>query len=558
MKNEVAEAALRYCKAGFSVIPIRPPMKGEDGRDEAKKPLIRWQEYQEKKATPQEIKGWFNKWPNARIAIVTGKISGLDAVDIDTRDGEDLLITTLDEEFFGFRPPTATTPRGGKHLFVKASGLGNATGFLEGVDYRGTGGYVIVAPSPGLNGKGYSWIKGASIFEVEPPELPAALRSLLNNNSLSIYEGISRGENKEIPNDHTKPQLTTTDHMNFNKGHRDNALFHLANHLVRGGMPPKEIEIFLRLTASKICSPPFPEKEIPAKIQSAINRAEMQERNIAGDVREWVLTTSGHFLTTDCHKDLQLTTRDHKKACTMALLRMVEEGLIEKFGDKRGCFRRVERGYEEIDLDAIEDTDPLNLRLPFRMETLIELMPKDLIVFGGTTNAGKTALLMETARLNMHDHRIFYFSTELGRNAAKKRLMKHETCKKWPFKFVDQIPNYYDIIHPDDINIVDYVEVEEGEYYKIPSILSGIQKRLKNGVAFVALQKNPGTSHGIGGAQTKSKPAVFCSLEEQYPGAVLKIEKGKNWATERNPNGLCHKYKIVNGINIISQGGWHR
>lgn len=92
----------------------------------------------------------------------------------------------------------------------------------------------------------------------------------------------------------------------FELGTRDNDLFHTANLLVKGGATEDEIrQILERLALS--CDPPFPQNEIPLKIQSAMKRGEIRERNLAQEIREWVMTTNDHFLTTDGHKELQMT-----------------------------------------------------------------------------------------------------------------------------------------------------------------------------------------------------------------------------------------------------------
>jgi hypothetical protein len=539
------EAALEYHDRGLSIIPVQ----------RNKKPYIPWEEYQTKRADTDTIKRWFRTYPDAGVAIVTGPISGVDVVDVDSTEAEDRLVSELGDQLTYLALPIAKTPRG-KHLYFKATGEGNKTGILEGVDYRGKGGYVVAPPSHGSNGKGYSWLEGASILQCETPPAPAALSLLIN--SFNKHAGGGLGDNySSQPLVHKCPQTSTSVHMKFEQGYRDNTLFHIANCLIKGGMPPEEIEQFLTVIAHKICNPPFPKKEIPSKIKSALNRAASRERNLAQEIREWVLSTSGHIMSTDVHNCLHLSTRREKKTASMVMRRLVEEGILENAGNRAGCYRRVERDYEVVDLDALEEGNPIDVKLPFRMENLVELMPKDLVVFAGTPNAGKTALMLEAVRLNMYRHRCFYFSSELGRHAAKKRLKKHEECKKWNFKFIDDFPNYLDVIQPDDFNFIDYVEVAEGEFYKIPSILSGIQRKLKSGIAFVALQKNPGLAHAVGGPQTRAKPALFCTIEEKYPGAEICINKGKNWVRD-NPNGLIHKFKIVGGINIVTDGGWYR
>ena len=70
------------------------------------------------------------------------------------------------------------------------------------------------------------------------------------------------------------------------------------------------------------CEPPFPEKEISVKIQSALKRAENRERNLAQKIRELIVTTNGHITTTNIHNWLQLTTRREKKTCAMILKRL--------------------------------------------------------------------------------------------------------------------------------------------------------------------------------------------------------------------------------------------
>lgn len=536
--------ALRYRERGFSMIPIRC---GE------KTPHVAWEQYQSKKPSPELIRVWFNRWPDAGIGVVTGDISGVDVVDVDSIDAEDRLIEAV-PEILDLDIPIAKTPRG-KHFYFRATKNSNATGVLDGVDFRGQGGYAIAPPSRGENGKRYSWVKGASIFEIDPPEMPSALSSLLNNYKASKAEG---GAHRRLQDtDHTRPQVTTSDHIRFDQGHRDETLFHIANYLVKGGMPDQEIEQLLRVMASQLCKPPFPEKEIPAKIKSALKRNERSERNLAQEIREWILTTNGHIMTTDVHRELQLTTRREKKTASMTMLRLVEEGVLERAGNRAGCFRRIERDYEIVDLNTLEDLDPINLALPLGIERFVELMPKDLIVFAGSPNTGKTALMLETVRLNMDKYQCFYFSSELGRYAAKKRLAKHETCHKWTFKFIDDFSDYLDVIQPDNVNFIDYVEVIDGEYYKIPSILGSIQRRLRDGIAIVALQKNPGLSHGLGGPQTKAKPALFCTIEEERPGARITLEKVKNYRAQ-NPNGYSRRFKIVDGINLYPQGDWEQ
>lgn len=135
MKNyQLAHEYLTLDK--LSVIPC--------GKD--KRPLLTsWKEFQSRKATEAELLSWFSQWPEANIGIVTGLISGITVVDIDTYKQPSTPVTTF--------PVTRTvrTGNGGYHLIYKyKEGLtisANAYPHLPGVDIRSDGGFIIAAGS---------------------------------------------------------------------------------------------------------------------------------------------------------------------------------------------------------------------------------------------------------------------------------------------------------------------------------------------------------------------------------------------------------------------------
>jgi hypothetical protein len=103
------ESALSYAGSGWSIIPIRPKEKA---------PLVRWQEYQHRRADPEEIRRWFERWPDANIGVVTGAVSGIVVLDVDPRHGgEESLVAW--EMRHGPLPVTveAITGGGGRHLY---------------------------------------------------------------------------------------------------------------------------------------------------------------------------------------------------------------------------------------------------------------------------------------------------------------------------------------------------------------------------------------------------------------------------------------------------------
>lgn len=161
------EAALAYAAAGFPVHPVN-----------GKRPLTKWKEAAT--TDPTTINAWFDRWPEAGVALVTGERSGLFVVDldIDKESGEctgeaEAARLGLAECFQG--APTARTQSGGRHVFFRAGDeIGNSASKLAAaIDTRGKGGFVVAAGSPG-----YQWL-GPSIVDLAPPPVPAKLRAVI-------------------------------------------------------------------------------------------------------------------------------------------------------------------------------------------------------------------------------------------------------------------------------------------------------------------------------------------------------------------------------------------
>ena len=83
------DAALGYLSRGWSVIPIEP---------RGKRPLTAWLEFESRCASPREVEGWFTRWPQANVGIVTGRVSGLVVIDVDARHGGETNLSRLETE----------------------------------------------------------------------------------------------------------------------------------------------------------------------------------------------------------------------------------------------------------------------------------------------------------------------------------------------------------------------------------------------------------------------------------------------------------------------------
>jgi hypothetical protein len=234
-----------------------------------------------------------------------------------------------------------------------------------------------------------------------------------------------------IGGDFQRLPLTSGD---FQEGERDQALFHLANCLFKGGMPEENIVKYL-LFFAKNCTPPFPEKEVLLKFESAKKRNESGEINIAQEVRDFVVTSSGFFLTSECFQRLPVTSnRRERKAVVLELLKLCKKGEIERHPTKNGCYRKIEGDLERMDFMSAT-TETLDLWLPFKLHELVETMPGNTILLSGEPNAGKTGLLLNIIRYNQDRFEIHYFNSEMGASELKKRLEKFEDMPLSGWKF---------------------------------------------------------------------------------------------------------------------------
>jgi hypothetical protein len=117
------------------------------------------------------------------LILPTGQPTGLLVLDIDPDHGGNETLAALEAEH-GPLPPTVeqTTGSGGRHLLFKFPGpeYRNTAGRVgPGVDSRGDGGYIIVAPSNHKSGNIYRWRDGHKPGQIEIAEAPSWLLVLL-------------------------------------------------------------------------------------------------------------------------------------------------------------------------------------------------------------------------------------------------------------------------------------------------------------------------------------------------------------------------------------------
>jgi hypothetical protein len=171
--------ALAYARHGIPVLPVHTPDRGgacSCGRGarcdrSGKHPRV-LHGVSEASIDPHQIRVWWTFWPRANVGLRTGVV--MDVADVDTAEGWHGLRRLLG----GDVPPgpQVRTGSGGRHLWFRPTGYGNRVRLLPGLDWRGSGGYVLAPPSRHASGGDYRWIRRPA---VALPVGPAALVELI-------------------------------------------------------------------------------------------------------------------------------------------------------------------------------------------------------------------------------------------------------------------------------------------------------------------------------------------------------------------------------------------
>ena len=203
-----------------------------------------------------QIETWWSRTP-FNIGIATG--GGLVVLDVDiNHDGGkygDETLSELEREH-GPLPDTwqVLTGSGGVHYYFQCDDaeLTIATSFLDGLDFRANGGYVIAPPSIHPNGRAYEWEVSHTPANCKLAPLPEWLHRLM----LSGRKNYGTSPKVEVPEKVTE-------------GKRNDILFRLAASLRAKGLNVNEITAALMEANRNRCNPPLPEHEVYELCQSA-------------------------------------------------------------------------------------------------------------------------------------------------------------------------------------------------------------------------------------------------------------------------------------------------
>lgn len=170
--SALLDAALELQAAGLSVVPV--------AADGTKRPLGAWKQYTVTPADEAQVRAWFDGATDTGVGVITG-YADVELLEVEGR-GMPLMVDVLELlEGTGLRPLydrlvagwSEQSPSGGLHLLYRVEGgavpgnqkvaqrpMDGPTGREVLAETRGTGGFVVVAPSAGaVHPTGRPWLR---------------------------------------------------------------------------------------------------------------------------------------------------------------------------------------------------------------------------------------------------------------------------------------------------------------------------------------------------------------------------------------------------------------
>jgi uncharacterized protein YndB with AHSA1/START domain len=529
-------SALQYASMGWQVFPLaqgaKVPREGSRGLHDAT-------------TDHQQINEWWGADPTANVGIRTGIASGLTVIDVDGETGTQSMLKV--KHLFPHDPTRVIKTPKGHHLYFKYNPLWNTkVKILDGVDVRSEGGYVVAPPSI-VGDKQYFVHQDR---DITPILLPVSPDDLVMVKSTEVKQ-----EKIDVAD---RPAWVVEAMQGVGEGARDATATSLAGFFHSRGLPKDIIKAILTPFAEN-CTPPFSFQDLEAKIDS-VDRYPVKNEPVVDlpeSIRNWIETTDGRWWSVD-ELDNQFGLRfSHDKAARGSIVKTLKEtGVIEQHATTNRSFRYVVRELEPMDFKSPQIQPILDIQWALGVEDHVNLYPSNICVVAGSPNAGKTALMLNVAYLNQERFPVYYFSSEMGNAELQSRIKKFEregiSVDDWSMKAFSRNSNFEDVIVPDAINIIDFLEITEAAY-NVDYFLTKISERVGNGVAIVAIQKKKGALLGRGQEYSEQKPRLYLSLDQ----GQMTIVKGKNWAKrDIDPTGLYINYKIEDGYKFVPTTDW--
>jgi len=241
--------------------------------------------------------------------------------------------------------------------------------------------------------------------------------------------------------------------------------------------------------------------------------------------------------------------------------------------NKKPTLRQTGRYYRVINRDIkpirwmdADDEEYFELKFPtdhdynteFPFKDTVNISSGDIVVIGGVSNAGKSALALNFLAENIDVHPCVLMGSEYVELDGEpdprfKRRLKNIDWVEWTVdgesKF-DLLPvdkDYEDAVVPNKINIIDWIDLSDN-FFQIHQVIKDIKLGIGKGIAIIVLQKNEEKTLAVGGTFSKNLAQFYFTIDYMGKESRLNVIKVKDKKEGHNIERRSW------GFNIAGQG----
>jgi hypothetical protein len=278
-------------------------------------------------------------------------------------------------------------------------------------------------------------------------------------------------------------------------------------------------------------------------------------------IEEWISLIKGKFSVRDIWNEVGIESPEGKHHLRTILNRLETKGIIVANGGG-GQYRKIDTEAQVIAWQQADPNKVVSLKFPFSEHEVAKIYPKSIVIVAGSKNAGKTAYLYNFIKLNMSQFTIDLFNSETSPEQMHERFEPLDIPNPAPFTVYERYDNFADVIHPDHISVIDYLDLNS-EVYLVGSEIDAIFRKLRTGVAVIGLQKPPPSVTYVKGVKKVIDRDLAYGGGFTAKRAVLYITMGENKLKllyvktpkqpKVNPNNMTFTYNVgEDGIHFAN------
>ncbi|KKL63447.1 hypothetical protein LCGC14_2175010 [marine sediment metagenome] len=297
----------------------------------------------------------------------------------------------------------------------------------------------------------------------------------------------------------------------------------------------------------------------------------MPELRLIDKLREFLLTCQGKEVSIDyLRTELKIDPASPTyQSIRKSMLDLANQKIVKPSGRKDGIYKVIKQ-VQRVQVFGRERKPPLTVAFPRDYNTMNEILPArdiiiregDLILISGRSNFGKTALCLNFCAENIDSNPVLMGNeyTTIDHEPSP-RFMQRLDNMEWidwtngdgidKFELLPVFDDYAEHIIKDRMNIIDWINIDTGEFYLIGKIMEDIKRAVGKGIGVITIQKAEGADAGRGGQFTKDFADVEILLDSYGEHEIL-MTFGKVKESRCRVTGRSFAFGLEKGVKITN------